>query len=222
MHTAPALIAALTCFAVAASAQAVAKPAPVKQKATETAPKNPSAKPEPARAAASPLRQDPLLARLLASLDKALATKPDPAQSDPPPSPAPDLASAVLIGMARTSLVATVHGHFALAGLGHALRGGAMKPDEVATMASTMAQNYKGLSEAFLQLAGQKAFEGELAQLWREVAGLAKKGQTAAEALRQVALNPGESAHLGPFDAALENYRSSLQALMTALQGGQK
>jgi hypothetical protein len=118
--------------------------------------------------------------------------------------------------------VATLHGHFALAGLGHALRGGGMKPDEVATMAATMAQNYKGLSETFLQLAGQKAFEGELAQLWREVAGLAKKGQTAAEALRQMALNPSESAHLAPFDAALEDYRSSLQALMTALQGGQK
>jgi hypothetical protein len=217
VHTAPALIAALTCFAVASAAPALAKPAPVKQKAPATAAKKPNAKPEPAQAAASPLRQDPLLARLLASLDKALSAKPDPA--DPA---APDLASAVLIGMARTSLVATLHGHFALAGLGHALRGGGMKPDEVATMAATMAQNYKGLSETFLQLAGQKAFEGELAQLWREVAGLAKKGQTAAEALRQVALNPSESAHLAPFDAALEDYRSSLQALMTALQGGQK
>lgn len=222
MHTAPALIAALTCLAVAISGPALAKSPAPKAKTAPAAPKSPGAKPEPAKAAASPLRQDPLLARLLASLDKALAAKPDPAQSDPPQAPAPDLASAVLIGMARTSLVATVHGHFALAGLGHALRGGAMKPDEVATMAATMAQNYKGLSETFLQLAGQKAFEGELAQLWREVAGLAKKGQTAAEALRQVALNPGENAHLGPFDAALEDYRSSLQALMTALQGGQK
>lgn len=222
MHPAPALIAALTCFAVASTAQALAKSPPVKPKATATAPKKPGAQPEPAKAAASPLRQDPLLARLLASLDKALAAKPDPARPDPAQPTAADLASAVLVGMARTSLVATLHGHFALAGLGHALRGGGMKPDEVATMAATMAQNYRGLSEAFLQLAGQKAFEGELAQLWREVAGLAKKGQTAAEALRQVALHPSESAHLAPFDVALEDYRSSLQALMTALQGGQK
>lgn len=212
MRTSAALIAAATACAMALPAATWAKPPAAKAKAA------PSAKPaaEPAKPAAEGLRQDPLLARLLASLDKALAQRP---AAD---AATPDLASAVLIAVARTSLVATLHGHFALAGLGHAVQGGGLKADEVAVMAGTMAQNYKGLAETFALLAAQKAFEGELAQLWREVGALAKKGQAAAEALRQVALHPGEAAYLGPFDAALEDYRVALQALMAALQGGQK
>lgn len=212
------LSAALTCAALSGAALAPlpalakspgAKPPAGKPEGT----KPEKAKPEPNKPA-SALRQDPLLARLLAALDKALAAKPEAAGED--------LASAVLVGMARTSLVATLHGHFALAGLGHALRSGGMKPDEVATMSATMAQNYRGIADTFVQLAGQKAFEGELAQLWREVAGIAQKGQAAAEALQQVALHPSDAAYLAPFDAALEAYRAALQALMTALQAGQK
>lgn len=194
-----------------------AKPAAASAAAKPSEAKPSEAKPgdaKPSEAKPAPLRQDPLLGRLLAALDKALAAKPEAAGED--------LASAVLVGMARTSLVATLHGHFALAGLGHALRGGGMKPDEVATMAATMAQNYKGIAETFVHLAAQKAFEGELAQLWREVAAIAQKGQAAAEALQQVALHPSDAAYLAPFDAALEAYRAALQALMTALQAGQK
>lgn len=184
-------------------------------------PVRPAAKPEtkpetkpptPAAKTVTPLRQDELLGRILAAIDKALAVKPAAAQG-------PDLAEALLVSVARSSLVASLHGHFALAGLGHSLRSGAMQGAEVAAMAGTMAQNYKGLAGAFAMLAGQKAFAGELATMWQSLGALAAIGQKATEALGQLAGEPADGVRLAAFDAALEEYRGRLHTLMQAVQG---
>lgn len=199
------------------SPAAQARP-PVKVAAKPAAKPGSQAAPAPAAASAKPvahLRQDELLGRILAALDKALAAQPAAAQG-------PDLAEALLVAVARNSLVASLHGHFALAGLGHSLRSGAMKAPDVAAMAGTMSQNYKGLAGAFAMLAAQKAFDGELAVLWKSLEALAAIGQKASEALGQLAAEPADAARLAAFDAALEEYRSRLHALMQAVQGPQQ
>lgn len=191
--------------------KAVAKPAAKPD--GQAAPKAPAT---PAKAA-TPLRQDELLGRILAAIDKALAAKPAAGAAQ-----GADLAEALLVAVARNSLVASLHGHFALAGLGHSLRSGAMKATDVTAMAGTMAQNYKGLAGAFAMLAAQKAFDGELAVMWQSLGALAAVGQKASESLGQLAGDPADGARLAAFDAALEEYRSRLHALMQAVQGPQQ
>lgn len=208
------------CVALAAvSAPAWAKP-PVKAAAKPAAKPQAKADAKPTVApakTASPLRQDELLARVLAGIDRALAAKPAGA------APAgPDLAEALLIGVARSSLVAALHGHFALTGLGHALRSGAMKGPETAVMAATMAQNYKGLAVSFAMLAQQKDFDGELAQVWMSLGNLATLGHKACEAFGLLAAEPADGARLAVFEAALDDYRNRLHTLMQAVQGPQQ
>lgn len=203
--------AALALTSPAAQAKPPAKPAA--KQGSQVAPKPAAAAAKPA----TPLRQDELLGRILAVIDKAMAGQPAAGAAQ-----GPDLAEALLVGVARTSLVASLHGHFALAGLGHSLRSGAMKATDIAAMAGTMAQNYKGLAGAFALLAAQKAFDGELAVLWKSLEALAAIGQKASEALGQLAAEPADAARLAAFDAALEAYRSRLHALMQAVQGPQQ
>ncbi len=201
-------------------AKAVAAPKAKPEIKPETKPETkPQAKPETKPAAPPPkgstaLRQDELLGRILAAIDKALAAKPAAG-----PTAGGDLAEALLVGVARSSLVAALHGHFALAGLGHSLRSGAMKGPEIAVMAGTMAQNYRGLAGSFALMAQQKEFDGDLAELWRSLGALAAVGLKASEALGQLAGEPADGARLALFDAALEEYRSRLQALMQVVQG---
>ena len=208
-----------------APAKAAAKPPSAKQVQPESEQQGkPEAKPNPPQIKPnqpqikpiSPLRQDELLARILAALDKAVAAKPAGA-----PTPGPDLAEALLVAVARSSLVSVLHGHFALAGLGHSLRSGAMKGPEVAVMAGTMAQNYRGLTGAFAMLAQQKAFDGELAEMWKALGALAGHGLKASEALGQWSTDPADGARLGAFDAALEEYRTRLQTVLQQVQGAQ-
>lgn len=163
----------------------------------------------------APAAADQVLARLVAATQKALKAAPQPG--------GPDLAMAVLVSLARSSMVSALHGHFALAGLGQAVRTGGMAASDVAVMARTMAQNYAGLAEAFGALAGQKSFEPELANLFASLQILAQRAQVASDALSQYATLPNEASKIKAFEDALEDYRSRVQALFAQLeQGAQK
>jgi hypothetical protein len=164
--------------------------------------------PATAKPAAPSLRADAHLAQVLAAIDRALAAQPTAQQ---------DLAGQMLVALARSSMVAVLHGHFALAGLGQAVRSGGMAAAEAAVMASTMAQNYSGLAEAYGELASQKTLQGELADLLRSMQILAQRAEVAAQALQSYTKAPNEAATLLALETALEDYRSRLQALFAHL-----
>ncbi len=200
-----------------------AKPTPAKSAAAKAAPAKPTAdkgkteepKPAPTKAApAQGLRADAQLAQLLAALDKALAA---PAPTD---DKQPDPAGALLETLARSSVVSVLHGHFALAGLGQALRMGAMPANEVGTMAKTLTANYESLGLAFGNLSNHKQFAGELADIFRSVQVLCQYAKTVSAALAGYAAMPNESGQAKAFEEALETYRSRLAALFVHLQAG--
>ncbi|MBI5608505.1 MAG: hypothetical protein HY902_06450 [Deltaproteobacteria bacterium] len=191
-----------------------AKPADAKAEPGKPA----AAKPEPAKTepgkadpakAATPDRE---LAKLAAQTAKALSTQPAAGQ--------PDLALAVLVSLARSAVVSALHGHFALVGLGQSLRSGGMAAAEVGTMATSMAQNYQGLAEAYGALAGQKSFDPELASLFRSVQVLSQRANQTALALAAYAVAPNEANRIKAFEDALEDYRGRVQALFAQLEQG--
>ena len=195
-----------------------AKPKPAK--AAQAKPPQDDSKAEPAMPAPAPaarpqgLRADVQLAQLLATLDKALAA------AAPTDDKQPDPAGALLETLARSSVVSVLHGHFALAGLGQALRMGGMPANEVGTMAKTLAANYESLGTAFGNLASHKQFAGELADIFRSVQVLCQYAKTVSVALAGYAALPNESGQAKAFEEALETYRSRLAALFVHLQAG--
>lgn len=209
----PSVCAAAICLLFAAPAfagkPAKAKPDPA-QPAAKTAPAEP-AKPK----AVQPLREDAVLAKLLAQIDQALKAAP------PKDAQAPDPGGALLQVVARSALIAVLHGHFALAGQGQALRAGGMPAKEVAVTANTLAQNYDALGQSYNELAGQKPFAGELADIFRAVAGLCGHAKAASLALAAYADSPNDAQRAKAFEDALENYRGRLQALFATLDAGQ-
>ena len=188
------------------NAAAAAKPKAPKVEVAKTPP-------APAAPAApkSALRADAELAKLLAAIDKALATPP------PPDGQGPDPAGALLDAVAHASLVSVLHGHFALTGLGHAVKAGAINAQEVGTMAKTLATNYVALGKAFGNLAAHKQFAGELADIFRAVQALCGHAQTAGDALVAYAAAPNDTAVQLAFDSALENYRQRVAGLFVQL-----
>jgi hypothetical protein len=182
------------------------KPAETKAEPAKPEP----AKSEPAKSPASTPDRD--LAKLVAQTAKALSTQPGAAQ--------PDLALSVLVSLARSSMVSALHGHFALVGLGQALRSGGLPAPEVVTMATSMAQNYQGLAEAYGALAAQKSFAPELANLFRSVQVLSQRANQTALALASYAAAPNEASRIKAFEDALEDYRGRVQALFAQLEQG--
>lgn len=168
--------------------------------------------PASAKASVPSLRADVHLAQIVTAIDRALVTQPTAQQ---------DLAGQLLVAMARSSMVAVLHGHFALAGLGQAVRSGGMAAAEAGVMATTMAQNYAGLAEAFGELANQKPLQGDLSDLMRSLQILAQRAETAAGALQAYASAPNEAATLTALENALEEYRGRLQALFAHLNAKQ-
>jgi len=220
MHRPAILLTAVAAVALAASPVRAAKPAkPTPAKAAPVKPAPPAAAEpgeRPAVPAPSALRADLALARLLAAIDKALA------QPAPKDGGGPDAADALLDGIARSSIVALIHGHFAYAGLGQAMKTGAIPAAQVATMARTLAGNYNALASTFGALARQKAFAGGLDDIFRAVQALASQAETAGKALGAWAAQPDDAARAQAYDDAVETYRQRLEALFAHLEGGAK
>jgi hypothetical protein len=151
------------------------------------------------------------VARLLASVRKALAAaaKPD--------EPAP-LADAMVGAILNVSVVNVLHGHFALAGVGQALRAGGMSGEVAQEFARNMRDGWRALANDFQRLADQKAFDAELRDLFRTLATLAQRGEGAAGKLAEWAAQSADTGRAAAFEAALEDYRGRAAALLGALK----
>lgn len=188
---------------------------------TWAAPKSkPAAKPvaQAAPAAAKPAAEssaresdETRVARLLASVRKALATAPKPDE------PAP-LADAMVGAILNISVVNVLHGHFALAGVGQALHAGGMPGEVAQEFARNMRDGWKALAADFQRLADQKAFDAELRDLFRTLANLAQRGEGAAGKLVEWALQSADTGKAAAFEAALEDYRGRAAALLGSLK----
>lgn len=147
-------------------------------------------------------------------IDKKGHDKPKPARPDP---------TEALLGVSgQSALVALLHSHFALTGLGHAMRAGALNGQDVAIQAGTLQQNLQGLSQQFGQLATHPAFDPQLADLWRSLGQTAALGAQAAMALSDFCAHKDEPPFAVAFEDRLEAFRSRLQGLIASLQAGGK
>jgi hypothetical protein len=193
---------ALTVPALAAPPTKAAKPVATPAAAA------PAAKPatEPAARESDETR----VARLLASVRKAMAAaKPDE------PSPVADAMVGALVNL---SVVNVLHGHFALAGIGQALHAGGMPSEVVQEFARNMRDSWKAVTADFQRLAEQKAFDAELRDLFRTFATLAQRGETAAGKLADWGASASDLGKAAAFETALEDYRSRAAALLGSLK----
>ncbi|MSQ82691.1 MAG: hypothetical protein EXR77_07205 [Myxococcales bacterium] len=215
-------IAVFTALVLMVTPAVAAKPAKAKPQAPAPAEKAPAAtKGEPAPAKtpapdpkAQPLRADATLAKLIATIDKALAAGP------PKDAQSPDPGGSLLQALARSSVIAVLHGHFAIASSGHALRTGGIPATEVAVTAKTMATNYEALGQVYTEVAGHKQFAGDLADIFRVVALLCGYAKTASDALGHFAAAPNDLSRAKTFEDAVENYRTRLAAFFAHLEAG--
>lgn len=145
-----------------------------------------------------------------------------PADKEPAKPARPDPVEPLLAVSGQSALVALLHSHFALTGLGHALRAGSMQGQEVATQAGSMQRNLQGLSQQFAALATHPAFDPKLGDLWRSLHQVAALGATAAGALVAVAEHKEEPAYAVALEDQLEAFRSRLQSLIASLQADGK
>lgn len=146
--------------------------------------------------------------------------KPD---SKPDAKPArPDPVEALLGVAGQAALVSLLHSHFAMVGLGHAVRAGAMNGQDVAIQAGTLQQNLTGLSQQFSQLATHPAFDPQLADLWRSLGQTAALGAQAAMALSDFCGHKDGPPYAVAFEDRLEAFRSRLHGLVASLQAGGK
>lgn len=129
-----------------------------------------------------------------------------------------DLGGAMLTSIANLSLVNALHGHFALAGVGHALRSGGMPAKEVLEFAKNMQANFHFVSQDYDQLANQTGFDQDLRGVFRQLQILATRADQAAAALVTYAEAPTETSRAHAFEAALEDYRSRVQSFYAALK----
>lgn len=162
--------------------------------------------------AEAPLPKDDLtLKRLVDSLRRAMMAS-QKAKEDP------DLTVHLLNALAEASLTGVIHGHYALAGCGQALRTGGLGPDEAKAYGKDMTQNWQALSQDYALLAKNKAFEQELRNIFETLAQLTAKGAQAATHLASWAELPSDNGRARLFEAAVEEYRTRVKALV----GGQK
>lgn len=149
---------------------------------------------------------------LLASLRRAVA------ESAKSSGDKPDLAADLLRGVADLAMVNALHGHFALAGVGHAMRTGGIPVKEALEFARNMKDNFHMIAEDFNSMATQKAFDPELRDVFRSLQILAVHAEESAASLVAWALAPTEPAKAHAFEAALEDYRSRVQGFYAALK----
>ena len=132
----------------------------------------------------------------------------------------PDLTTSLLSGLAETSLVSAIHGHYALTGIGQSMRTGGMPPDEVRVVARYMERNFKILADGYGRLAGQKAFPAQLIDIFRGLQIVCGRAEQTAGALATWAEASGEQARARAFEAALDDYRGRVKALLAGLASG--
>lgn len=200
----------------APAAATAAKPKPAKSAAKAPKPK-PGDKDGPAPdAAADPAGKD-------AATGKPDNTgEPDKTAKQPAKPARPDPTEALLGVSGQAALVALLHSHFALTGLGHAMRAGALGGQDVAIQAGTLQQNLQGLSQQFGQLAAHPAFDPQLADLWRSLSQTSALGAQAAIALSDFCAHKDEPPFAVAFEDRLEAFRSRLHGLIASLQAGGK
>ena len=174
--------------------------------------KSAPAKPAPAPAVA-PVDKDALTIRkLIDGLQKA-AKASAAAKEDP------DLVTLLLNALAETAMSGVIHGHYALAGCGQALRTGGMGADDTRAYARDMAQNWQQLSGVYGKLAGHKAFDPELRNIFQALALLTEKAGQTAGLLANWAEVASDNGRAVAFDAALEDYRGRVKAFVAFVQG---
>ena len=141
-----------------ASAAHAAPPTKAAKKPVAAPPGAPPAKPA---AGAAPAESDETrVARLLLSMRKALAAAPKPDEPMP-------LADALVATLANLSVVNVLHGHFALSGVGQALRAGGMPSEVAGEFARNMRDSWKALAADFQRLSELRAFDAELRDMFR-------------------------------------------------------
>ena len=150
------------------------------------------------------------LAALLKSLRAALEASRKAAEE-------PDLTTALLSGIAEVSLISVIHGHYALAGVGQALRSGGMPAADVQVVARDMERNFAQLGQTYGRLGSQKAFDQGLIDIFKSLQILCGKGSQTAAALTAYAEASGEAARARAFEAALDDYRGRVKALIASL-----
>ncbi len=129
-----------------------------------------------------------------------------------------DLGGAMLTTIANLSLVNALHGHFALAGVGQALRSGGIPAKEALEFAKNMRENFKFLAQDYDDLADQKGFDADLRDVFRTLQILAGRAEHASAALVSYAEGSTDTARAHVFEAALEDYRSRVQAFYAGLK----
>ena len=170
-------------------------------------------KPAPVTAAAKPVDKDALtIRRLVDGLRQAIKAS-QAAKEEP------DLVALLLNAVAETSMAGVIQGHYALAGCGQALRSGGLGADDARAYAKDMAQNWVQLSQIYAGLAGHKAFDPELRNIFQALALIAEKAGQTAGLLGSWAELTGDNGRAAAFEAALEDYRGRVKAFVTFVQG---
>jgi len=150
-------------------------------------------------------------AQLLASVRKAVAEARKAGEKQ-------DLGGAMLTTIANLSLVNALHGHFALVGVGQALRSGGLAAKEALEFAKNMRENFKFVAQDYDDLANQKGFDADLRDVFRSLQILAARAEHASAALVSYAEGSTDTARAHVFEAALEDYRSRVQAFYAGLK----
>ena len=120
--------------------------------------------------------------------------------------------------LANLSVVNVLHGHFALSGVGQALRAGGMPSEVAGEFARNMRDSWKALAADFQRLSELRAFDAELRDMFRILGVLAQRGELAAGKLADWSANPSDVAKAGAFETALEDYRSRAAAFLGSLK----
>lgn len=129
-----------------------------------------------------------------------------------------DLPTQLLAGLFQLSIPNIVHGQYALASTGLALRSGGMPKDQVQVVAKDMAGNFQRLEQIFANLAKTPALRGPIASFFEAIGAVTAKGHAAAIALSGYAQDPNAQAGASSFQQALEAYRASIKALVQRIQ----
>jgi len=201
-----ALAATFAVTATPSPAEAGAKKARKSRKARKTAKKAPAGK-----AAAKAKAGD----RDVAAVHKWLREHIAATTKSGKPS---DLATAMLGGLVQLAIPNLVHGHYALAGTGQAMRGGRMPEADVVVVASDIARNFEALGRIFAGFAARPALKGQVGRFFSRLQGLTVHGVTAAKALATYAKSPTQQAAATAFENALERYRGAVRSFLGQLK----
>lgn len=128
-----------------------------------------------------------------------------------------DLATALLAGIFQLAMPAVVQGQYALAGTGQALRAGSLPADNAKAVAADVGQSLRTVGGVLSGFAARPQLKGQVADVFTALAALTIDGVAAADALAVYATERSSTARARAFEAALERYRSSTQALTARL-----